>query len=299
MATVHDVMPPFQLFQPASVDDALELLAARGEEAWVMAGGMDSFDWLKDRTKRTSVVVDLSQIDALRGVREHAGGLEIGALTALVDVAEHSAIRERYRILGEAAGLVASPQIRNQATLGGNVSQDARCWYYRRGWSCYRAGGSTCYADTPTAVNREHAILHRRVDLEEWRTCRQGALGTAQRVDLGPGCGDEIGSQLDGARARRPRGVRGRGRHEGGADEQGDDGDGQGPPGATDARHGIPPEFGHWGERRGFRIGHQSRLEWRGARILLLRPARGQSGTGRAAARARSTGAAAISPAQR
>jgi xanthine dehydrogenase YagS FAD-binding subunit len=59
----------------------------------------------------------------------------------------------------EAAELVASPQIRNQGTLGGNVSQDTRCWYYRSGWSCYRAGGNICYADTPTAINREHAIL--------------------------------------------------------------------------------------------------------------------------------------------
>jgi len=55
--------------------------------------------------------------------------------------------------------IVASPQIRNQGTLGGNVSQDARCWYYRAGWPCYRAGGNVCYADTPTAVNREHAIF--------------------------------------------------------------------------------------------------------------------------------------------
>ena len=54
---------------------------------------------------------------------------------------------------------MASPQIRNQATLAGNVSQDTRCWYYRSGWSCYRAGGNICYADTPTAINREHAIL--------------------------------------------------------------------------------------------------------------------------------------------
>jgi xanthine dehydrogenase YagS FAD-binding subunit len=54
---------------------------------------------------------------------------------------------------------VASPQIRNLGTIGGNVSQDTRCWYYRAGWSCYRAGGNICYADTPTAVNREHAIL--------------------------------------------------------------------------------------------------------------------------------------------
>ncbi len=55
---------------------------------------------------------------------------------------------------------MASPQIRNQGTLGGNVSQDARCWYYRAGWPCYRAGGNICYADTPTSINREHAIFN-------------------------------------------------------------------------------------------------------------------------------------------
>src|SRR5260221_13889015 len=58
------------------------------------------------------------------------------------------------------AELAASPQIRNQGTIGGNVSQDARCWYYRAGWPCYRAGGNICYADTPVGRNREHAILH-------------------------------------------------------------------------------------------------------------------------------------------
>jgi xanthine dehydrogenase YagS FAD-binding subunit len=159
MAIVHDVIPPFQLFQPANVDDALELLEARGEEAWVLAGGMDSFDWLKDRTKRTSAVIELSQIGELQGIREANGGFEIGAMTTLTEIAEHAGIRERFGILAEAAGLVASPQIRNQGTLGGNISQDTRCWYYRRGWHCYRAGGNICYADTPTAINREHAIL--------------------------------------------------------------------------------------------------------------------------------------------
>jgi xanthine dehydrogenase YagS FAD-binding subunit len=159
MAIVHDVIPPFQLFQPTSIDDALELLEARGEEAWVLAGGMDSFDWLKDRTKRTSAVIELSQIGELQGIREANGGFEIGAMTSLTEVAEHAGIRERFGILAEAAGLVASPQIRHQGTLGGNISQDTRCWYYRRGWHCYRAGGNICYADTPTAINREHAIL--------------------------------------------------------------------------------------------------------------------------------------------
>jgi xanthine dehydrogenase YagS FAD-binding subunit len=74
-------------------------------------------------------------------------------------VVKHPAVREKFGILMEAAELVASPQIRNQGTLGGNISQDTRCWYYRSGWSCYRAGGNICYADTPTAINREHAIL--------------------------------------------------------------------------------------------------------------------------------------------
>ena len=125
-----------------------------------MAGGMDSFDWLKDRTKRTETVVELGQISELQSIRETGDGLEIGAMTTLTDIAESAVINERFGVLAKAAGLVASPQIRNQGTLGGNVSQDTRCAYYRLGWTCYRAGGNTCYADTPTAVNREHAILH-------------------------------------------------------------------------------------------------------------------------------------------
>jgi xanthine dehydrogenase YagS FAD-binding subunit len=160
MATVRDVIPPFQLLQPSSLEEAVELVADRRDDAWIIAGGMDSFDWLKDRTKRTEAIIDLSQVDELRGVRELDGGLEIGAMTTLTDVAESPLVRERFGLLAEAASLVASPQIRHQGTLGGNVSQDTRCWYYRSGWTCYRAGGNTCYADTPSAINREHAILH-------------------------------------------------------------------------------------------------------------------------------------------
>src|SRR5438552_2773961 len=159
MAVIRDMMPAFELFQPAKVEGALALLDRYGSEAWVMAGGLDTFDWLKDRTKRPSVVVDLSQIAALRGIKDANGGLEIGATTPLTEVVRHPVVREKFGLLMEAAELVASPQIRNQGTLGGNVSQDTRCWYYRSGWSCYRAGGNICYADTPTAINREHAIL--------------------------------------------------------------------------------------------------------------------------------------------
>jgi len=159
MAVIHDVMPAFELFQPATVSDALALLNKHRSDAWVMAGGLDSFDWLKDRIKRPKVVVDLSQVQGLRGVKELNGGLEIGAATTLTDVVHNPLVRDKFGLLTEAAELVASPQIRNQGTIGGNVSQDTRCWYYRAGWSCYRAGGNICYADTPTAINREHAIL--------------------------------------------------------------------------------------------------------------------------------------------
>jgi xanthine dehydrogenase YagS FAD-binding subunit len=159
MAVIRDMMPMFELFQPTSIDAALALLDTHGSEAWVMAGGLDTFDWLKDRTKRPSVVVDLSQVAELRGIKELNGGLEIGATTPLTQIVNHPLVREKFGLLMEAAELVASPQIRNQGTLGGNISQDTRCWYYRSGWSCYRAGGNICYADTPTAINREHAIL--------------------------------------------------------------------------------------------------------------------------------------------
>jgi xanthine dehydrogenase YagS FAD-binding subunit len=160
MATIHDVMPVFELFQPTTIDDTLALLDKYKKDAWVLAGGLDSFDWLKDRNKRPRIVVDLSGVADLKGVKAGAdGGIEIGATTTLTDVVHHPVIKERFPILTEAAELVASPQIRNQGTLGGNVSQDTRCWYYRSGWTCYRAGGNICYADTPTAINREHAIF--------------------------------------------------------------------------------------------------------------------------------------------
>ena len=160
MAVIRDVMPAFQLFQPSSIADAQKLLEQHGQDAWVMAGGLDSFDWLKDRIKKPKALVDLSGIEELRGVRTTSDGIEIGAMTTLTEVVHHPLVKEKYGLLAQAAELVASPQIRNQGTLGGNVSQDARCWYYRAGWPCYRAGGNICYADTPVGRNREHAILH-------------------------------------------------------------------------------------------------------------------------------------------
>jgi len=153
-------MPAFELFQPASVSDALGVLNRHGADAWVMAGGMDTFDWLKDRIKKPRVVVALGMINELKGIKDNAGGVEIGATTTLTEIANNAMVKERFPLLAQAALLVASPQIRNVGTLGGNVSQDARCWYYRAGWPCYRAAGNICYADTPTSINREHALFN-------------------------------------------------------------------------------------------------------------------------------------------
>jgi xanthine dehydrogenase YagS FAD-binding subunit len=160
MAVIRDVMASFDLLQPSSIGDAQKLLEQHGSDAWVMAGGLDSFDWLKDRIRKPKVVVDLSGIEELRGVRPAGDGIEIGAMTTLTEVVNNPLIKQHYGLLAQGAELAASPQIRNQGTIGGNVTQDARCWYYRAGWPCYRAGGNICYADTPEGRNREHAILY-------------------------------------------------------------------------------------------------------------------------------------------
>jgi len=86
MAVIRDVMPAFDLYQPSSLADAQKLLEHHGPDAWVLAGGLDSFDWLKDRIRKPKVVVDLSGIEELRGVRTTGDGIEIGAMTTLTEV---------------------------------------------------------------------------------------------------------------------------------------------------------------------------------------------------------------------
>jgi len=155
----RDMMPHFELYQPDTLENAIDLARRIGPGAWFLAGGNDSLDWFKDRHKRPTAVIDMTGIASLKGIRETEEGLEIGALTTLAEVESSAIVREKYSLLSTAAGRVASPQIRNAGTLGGNLCQDARCWYYRYGVSCYRAGGITCYADTPEGQNREHCLF--------------------------------------------------------------------------------------------------------------------------------------------
>jgi len=156
---IRDVMPAFELYQPTQLKDAFNLLDRFGKDAWKIAGGYDSLSWFKERIKRPKAVIDLSAVAEMKGIRDTANGLEIGALTTLTEIERNPIIKAKYRVLAEAAAKVASPQIRNHGTIGGNASQDARCLYYRYGLPCYRAGGNACYADTPEGVNREHALF--------------------------------------------------------------------------------------------------------------------------------------------
>jgi xanthine dehydrogenase YagS FAD-binding subunit len=155
-----DMMPGFTLYQPTDLQNALGLTAKFGPDGWILAGGYDSLDWFKDRIKRPAAVIDLSDITELKDIRETTNGIEIGALTTLTEIHKSSLIKQKFGLLSDAAGKVASPQIRNHGTIGGNVCQDARCWYYRSGLDCYRAGGNTCYADTPQGMNREHCLFN-------------------------------------------------------------------------------------------------------------------------------------------
>ena len=153
-----DFMHSFDLFAPASVEEANQLLDRHGKDAWIVAGGKDSFDWFKDRHKRPQAVVDISGLSELRGIRDGGDHVSIGAATTLTEIEESKLLQDKFPLLTAAAAKVASPQIRNAGTIGGNVAQDTRCAYYRDGFPCYRAGGNTCYANTPTAMNREHAL---------------------------------------------------------------------------------------------------------------------------------------------
>ena len=118
MAVIRDMIPAFELFQPTSVDEALGLLDAHRDDVWVLAGGLDSFDWFKDRIKRPKVVVELGGVSEMRGISASGDGIEIGAMTTLTDIATNEAIRASYGVLASAALQVATPQIRNQGTLG-------------------------------------------------------------------------------------------------------------------------------------------------------------------------------------
>src|SRR6267154_571976 len=105
MAVIRDIMPAFELFQPSTVAAAQKIIELHGRDAGMLAGEIDSFDWLTDRIKRPKVLVDLSGIEELKGVRITSAGIEIGAMTTLTEVVNNPVIKEKYSLLADGAEL--------------------------------------------------------------------------------------------------------------------------------------------------------------------------------------------------
>jgi xanthine dehydrogenase YagS FAD-binding subunit len=150
------MLPKFRYARATSIDNALAILNDR--PALILAGGTDLLGCLRDGIYSADNVVSLSAVEELRGIRIAAdGGVRIGALTSIADIADNDSINQRYEALAQAASVVASPQLRNQGTLGGNLCQKPRCWYYRGDFDCLRKGGEKCFAYE--GENQYHCIV--------------------------------------------------------------------------------------------------------------------------------------------
>jgi xanthine dehydrogenase YagS FAD-binding subunit len=150
------MLPKFTYVRPDSLDEAVRQLSS--DDTRVCSGGSDLIGCLRDDVFRCSKVVSISGLDQLRGVaRNRDGGLRIGALTTVAEIAQDPTIQELFPGLSQAASQVASPQLRNQGTIGGNICQKPRCWYYRGEFHCRRKGGTTCYA--MAGENQFHCVL--------------------------------------------------------------------------------------------------------------------------------------------
>jgi xanthine dehydrogenase YagS FAD-binding subunit len=155
-------MKTFAHFNAASIDEAVDLLKRYAGKASLIAGGTDLLGKMKDRILPSypEALINLKTIPGLDGIRIEKDSVKIGSLTKLEDVARHPVVQKEYAALGQAARNTASPHLREMGTLGGNICQDVRCWYYRNPdnrFPCLRKGGGRCYAIN--GDNRYHSIF--------------------------------------------------------------------------------------------------------------------------------------------
>lgn len=155
-------MKEFKHFNAYSVDEAVALMGRYGERAAVIAGGTDILGKMKDAILPAypEALINIKTIQGLSEIKESGGMLRIGALALLADIADNDIIKSKYAALAQAAGRAASPHLRNMGTIGGNICQDIRCWYYRNQnnrFSCLRKKGGRCYAIK--GDNRYHSIF--------------------------------------------------------------------------------------------------------------------------------------------
>jgi len=152
-------MKAFAYYNAKNVEDAVRVLAAEDKQSLPLAGGTDLLGELKNRYLSVERLVNLKSIRGLDGIRYSSReGLKIGALVTLSELAEDKRVQQRFPGLAEAAESVGSPQLRNMGTVGGNICQRPRCWYYRgEEYPCLRKSGDICFA--VSGRNKYHCIL--------------------------------------------------------------------------------------------------------------------------------------------
>ena len=152
-------MDKFSYVNATSLKQVTSLLSDSGwGEVMLIAGGTDLLSELKEYIETPKKLVNLKTLPGMDSISADASGLKIGALTTVADIAMHPTIRQHYTVLAQAAGSVATPQIRNVGTLGGNLCQRPRCWYYRdETVNCIKKGGDICYA--VDGLSKYHAIF--------------------------------------------------------------------------------------------------------------------------------------------
>jgi xanthine dehydrogenase YagS FAD-binding subunit len=157
-------MKSFELYEPTSIQDAVAILSKHGTKAKVLAGGSDLVagvmkDWVQgEGMPLPDALVDLSTVPQLRGIKVDQRGATIGAMTTLSEIVESKQLAEEFPLLTRSAHSVASQLIRNYGTLGGNLNQRPRCWFFRgRDFDCFKKGGGFCFS--VGGDNRYHAII--------------------------------------------------------------------------------------------------------------------------------------------
>ena len=153
-------MRAFRNVNATSLGEAVAALAETrrgGHVAALVSGGTDLLGMMKERLVTADVIVNLKDVREMTGITADGSGLRIGGLTTLATLGSDPVVGQGYALLAEAARSVGTPQIRNVATLAGNVCQRPWCWYLRNGFPCYKNGGSRCFAST--GENQQHAIF--------------------------------------------------------------------------------------------------------------------------------------------
>jgi xanthine dehydrogenase YagS FAD-binding subunit len=205
-------MKAFELVNPRTLQQASQSLGTNPQKAKLMAGGIDLLTEMQDHLIEPDRVVNLKSVPGLGEIAVTDRGLTLGALVTLTAIARHAQIRRDYTALAEAAESVASPQIRNVGTIGGNLCQRPRCLYYRdETIICFKKGGTRCFAVEEEAANKRNAILGGGPSfIVHPSDCAPAlvALNAVVRYGTGAGKPKEVSAEEFFILPNQPRGLR-------------------------------------------------------------------------------------------